>query len=120
MLQTEFPFELPTGYADGNGDLHREGAMRLATAEDEIAPLRDPRVQANPGYLVVILLSRVVTRLGDLPVVNPKVIEGLFAGDFAYLEDMYRRVNETGSDHVSVTCPHCDERFDVEVSGVGG
>jgi hypothetical protein len=120
MFQTEFPFELPRGYVDGQGQVHREGAMRLATAEDEIAPLRDPRVQGNSGYLVIILLARVVTRLGELPVVNPKVIEGLFAGDLAFLEDMYRRVNETGSDHLSVLCPHCEERFDVEVSGVGG
>jgi hypothetical protein len=120
MLQTEFPFSLPTGYADGHGNLHRDGTMRLSTAEDEIAPLRDPRVQANHGYLAVILLSRVVTSLGELPVINPKVIEGLFAGDFAYLEDMYRRINETGADHLDVTCPHCQEHFDVEVSGVGG
>ena len=120
MLQTEFPFSLPTGYADAHGNLHRDGSMRLSTAEDEIAPLRDPRVQANHGYLAVILLSRVVTSLGELPVINPKVIEGLFAGDFAYLEDMYRRINETGADHLDVTCPHCQEHFDVEVSGVGG
>lgn len=119
MLLTEFPFELPLGYADANGDLHREGTMRLATAEDEIAPLRDPRVQANHGYLAVILLSRVVTRLGELPTVNPKVIEGLFAGDFAHLEALYQRINETGNDQVGVVCPHCQERFDVEVGGVG-
>ena len=85
-LRTEFNFTLPRGYVDGNGSLHREGVMRLATANDEIAPMKDPRVQANPGYLVVILLSRVV-RLGDLPQVNPKIIEDLFAADFAYLEE---------------------------------
>ncbi|HEX8831609.1 MAG TPA: hypothetical protein VF705_10605, partial [Longimicrobium sp.] len=87
MLQTEFPFTLPCGYADREGTLHREGVMRLATANDEIAPLRDPRVQANPGYLVVILLARVVTRLGTLPQVNPGVVEGLFAADLAYLQE---------------------------------
>jgi hypothetical protein len=120
VIESEFPFELPRGYVDGDGVVHRSGAMRLATAEDEIAPLRDPRVQANAAYLVVILLSRVITRLGDVQFVTPKVIEGLFAGDLAYLEDLYRRINTSGVDEVAVTCPHCEERFDVELSGVGG
>jgi hypothetical protein len=120
MVQTEFPFTLPHGYVDDEGAVHREGTMRLATAHDEVAPLRDPRVQANPGYLVIILLSRVVTRLGELRTINPKVIEGLFAGDLAFLESLYRRVNEDGHDRVQVTCPHCEERFEVAMSGVGG
>ena len=120
MLQTEFPFRLPRGYVDGDGSLHQEGVMRLATAQDEVLPLKDPRVQANPGYLVIILLSRVVTRLGDLPDVNPRVVEGLFTADLAYLEDLYRTINENGHNRLAVTCPHCDEGFEVEMSGLGG
>ena len=119
MLQTEFPFTLPRGFVDGDGTLHREGVMRLATGYDEVAPLRDPRVQANPGYLVIILLARVVTRLGELPDVNPRVIEGLFSADLAYLEELYRQVNDTGYNRLAVTCPHCEEAFEVEMSGVG-
>lgn len=119
MLQTEFPFRLPRGYVDGEGNLHQEGVMRLATAQDEVLPLKDPRVQANPGYLVIILLSRVVTRLGDLADVNPRVIEGLFTADLAYLEDLYRTINENGHNRLAVTCPHCDEAFEVEMSGLG-
>ena len=118
-LQTEFPFTLPTGYLDAQGDLHRQGVMRMATAFDEIGPMRDGRVQANPGYLAVILLSRVVTRLGTLDQVNPKVIEGLFAADFAFLEDMYRRVNAQGHNKLGVTCPDCAARFDVEPAPTG-
>ena len=95
-LQTEFPFNLPRGYVDSEGNLHREGVMRLATAYDEIAPMKDPRVQSNPGYLVIILLSRVITRLGSLQQINPKVIESLFSADLAFLQDFYRRVNEGG------------------------
>lgn len=120
MLQTEFPFTLPAGYVDGEGNLHREGTMRLATAYDEIAPLRDPRVMSNPAYLVVILLSRVVTTLGSLQQVNPGVIENLFAADLAYLQDLYRRVNENGSTRLAVTCPHCEGDFEVETAGLGG
>ena len=119
MLQTEFPFTLPHGYVDGDGTLHKEGVMRLANANDEIAPMKDPRVQSNPGYLVIILLSRVVTKLGDLSQVNPKVIEGLFVADLAYLQDMYHRVNETGNDKISVKCPHCDSQFEMEMNGPG-
>jgi hypothetical protein len=118
-LQTEFEFKLPRGYVDGEGNLHREGAMRLATANDEIAPMKDPRVQANPGYLSVILLSRVISRLGDLDQVNPKIIEGLFAADFAFLEDFYRRINDTGTNRLKVACPECETSFEVEVGGAG-
>ena len=118
-LQTEFEFKLPRGYVDGEGNLHREGMMRLATANDEIAPMKDPRVQANPGYLSVILLSRVISRLGDLDQVNPKIIEGLFAADFAFLEDFYRRINDTGTNRLKVVCPECETSFEVEVGGPG-
>lgn len=119
MLQTEFPFTLPRGFVDADGNLHRDGVMRLATAADEILPLKDPRVQSNPGYLVVILLSRVVTRLGTLEHINPRVVEGLFAADLAYLQDLYGRVNGNGHDRVAVTCPHCEGKFEVEVNGLG-
>ena len=119
-LQTEFPFTLPRGYVDANGDTHHEGTMRMATAFDEIAPMKDPRVQTNPGYLVIILLSRVITHLGDLTHVNPKVIEGLFAADLAYLQDFYRRINENGHNRQAVSCPQCEAQFEVEVTGSGG
>jgi len=119
-MQTEFPFTLPQGYLDQDGSLHKDGVMRLATAYDEIAPMKDPRVQANPGYLVIILLSRVISRLGDLEHLNPKVLEGLFAGDLAYLQDLYRHLNENGHNRLAVSCPHCDKGYEVEVGGPGG
>jgi hypothetical protein len=119
MLQTEFPFTLPHGYVDGDGTLHREGVMRMATALDEIAPLKDHRVERNPGYLVLIVLSRVITKLGDLEHINPKVIEGLFAGDLAYLQDLYLRINRNGHNRVTVNCPHCDQAFEVELESMG-
>jgi len=118
-LQTEFHFTLPHGYVDSEGNLHKEGVMRLATAFDEIAPMKDPRVQANSAYLVVILLSRVITQLGDVDQVNPKVIENLFAGDFAFLQDLYRRINQNGHARMGVTCPECEAQFEVEVNGLG-
>ncbi len=120
MMQTEYPFTLPRGYLDGEGNLHREGTMRLATAYDEIAPMKDPRVQSNPGYLVIILLARVITRLGELPQVNPKIIEGLFASDLAYLQDFYRRINDDGHSRLTVTCPHCEQAFELEIDSPGG
>lgn len=110
----EFAFTLPLGYLGPDGATHREGAMRLSTAYDEIAPLKDPRVQANPGYLVLILLSRVVTRLGTLEFINPKVMEGLLSGDLVFLQDFYRRINESGHARLHVSCPHCQGEFEVE------
>jgi hypothetical protein len=119
MLQTEYEFVLPRGYVDQDGQVHRHGVMRLATAADEIMPLKDPRVQSNPAYLVVILLSRVITRLGSLEVINPKVIESLFASDLAYLQDFYNRINGNGTRALRVTCPHCQQLFDVEPEPLG-
>jgi hypothetical protein len=120
ILQTEFPFTLPRGYVDGEGNLHRQGVMRLATAGDEILSLKDPRVQTNPAYLVVIVLSRVVTRLGSLPDVNPKVVEGLFASDLAYLQDLYNHINSNGSATVKAVCPDCGQSFEVGGNESGG
>lgn len=118
-MQTEFAFELPRGYVDAEGRVHRQGVMRLATAMDEIAPLRDMRVRANEAYLTILVLSRVITRLGDLERVTPQVIENLFAADLAYLQDFYRRINEVGANKISVTCPHCGARFEEEVPPLG-
>lgn len=92
-FQTEIEFTLPKGYLDGDGVLHRDGVMRLATAADEILPLKDPRVQQNPAYLTVIVLSRVIVRLGSLADVNTKIVEGLFASDLSYLQGLYEQVN---------------------------
>src|SRR5215470_8802395 len=114
MFQTEYSFTLPMGYLDEEGTLHREGTMRLATAADEILPLRDPRVQKNPAYLVVILLSRVVVRLGGLEAVTPNTIERLFAADLAYLQDFYNQINQVGGGKLAVTCPQCQHSFEAE------
>lgn len=119
MLQTEYTFTLPLGYPDAEGNLHREGIMRLATAFDEIAPLKDPRVQSNPAYLLIILLARVITRLGSLEHINPKVIESLYAADLAYLQDLYGRINGAGGNRVRTRCPHCDKEFEVELDSAG-
>jgi hypothetical protein len=96
-FQTEVEFVLPKGYLDANGVLHRRGVMRLATAADEILPLRDPRVQQNPAYLAIIVLSRVITRLGDLPGLDTKTVEAFYASDLDYLQRLYERIN-SGAD----------------------
>lgn len=109
MLQIEHDFRLPVGLLGDDGALHHEGTMRLATAADEILPLQDPRVQRNPAYLTVILLSRVVVRLDGFEPVTPKTIESLFAADLAFLQDLYNRINDLDGGDASTTCPHCGE-----------
>lgn len=116
-LQTEFSFDLPLGYQDSSGQVHRRGTMRLARARDEIAPLRDPRVRDNEAYLTVLLLARTVTKLGTLPTVDASVIEGLFTPDLAFLQNLYRRINSEGHTHAAVTCPSCHEEFNVDLAG---
>jgi hypothetical protein len=118
-LQTEFEFNLPHGYVDRDGNLHKQGIMRLATAMDEIAPLRDLRVKANQAYLAVMLLARVITKLGSLSDVNTGIIENLFSADFAYLQDFYRRINENGTSKISTTCPECNHEFEVDLGNPG-
>ena len=119
-LQTEFQFTLPMGYVDRDGTLHREGTMRLATAMDEIAPLRDPRVRGNQAYLVIVLLSRVISSLGTLPQVTTGVVENLFAADLAYLQTLYRQINEEGKTTLAVACPDCNAEFELDLANLGG
>lgn len=118
-FKTEFPFTLPKGYIDSEGKLHRNGVMRLATAKDEIVPLQDYRVQSNRAYLVIVLLSRVITKLGELAVVDTEVIENLFSTDLAYLQEFYRRINEEGAPRIHAKCPSCQHEFDIDLLGEG-
>ena len=118
-LQTEHEFTLVQGYVDGDGELHKQGTMRLATAADEILPLKDPRVQSNPAYLTIILLSRVITRLGSLEDVNPRVIEGLFVEDLSYLQELYRRVNGGEELTLAAKCTGCGEKVEVSFNPGG-
>ncbi len=118
-LQTEFEFVLPRGFVDQDETVHKRGVMRLATAMDEITPLNDMRVRNNQAYLVIILLSRVVTRLGTLTSIHPGIIEKLFAADLAYLQEFYRRINEQGTSTIPLTCPECQAKFELDLASLG-
>ncbi|MGW3331477.1 hypothetical protein ACWDF9_13140 [Streptomyces rubiginosohelvolus] len=116
-LQTEFAFELPRGYVDDEGRVHRNGTMRLATARDELKPQIDLRVKENPAYLSVVLLAQVITQLGPVTDVHTGIVERMYATDVAFLQDFYRRINSEGHTHAAVTCPLCQESFEVDLSG---
>ncbi|WP_406453416.1 hypothetical protein OG782_21690 [Streptomyces sp. NBC_00876] len=116
-MRTEFDFELPRGYVDDAGQVHRSGSMRLATARDELRPQIDLRVKENPAYLSVVLLSQVITRLGTVTDVHAGVVERMYATDVAFLQDFYRRINSEGHTHAAVTCPLCHGSFEVDLSG---
>lgn len=115
-MQTVFDFTLPRGYVDGNGEVHRNGRMRLATAVDEISATRDPRVLSNPSYLTIVVLSKVVTELEGIPIISPNIIERLFTADLAFLQDMYQRINDVEPPVMKVVCPHCGEEMDVPLN----
>ncbi|MFJ4806757.1 hypothetical protein [Streptomyces murinus] len=120
QLRTEFDFELPSGYLDSDGALHRQGRMRLATGRDELSPLIDQRVRENPAYLGIVLLSLVITRLGTLPRIDASVIEGLLATDLAYLQNFYRAINDLNGETSTVACPACGTQFAIPTgSGLG-
>ncbi|ATF14767.1 phage tail assembly protein [Brevibacillus porteri] len=118
-FKTEYEFELPRGYVDEEGNLHKRGVMRLATAADEILPMRDPRVQQNPGYLTIILLTRVITKLGDVRGIDTRVVERLFTADLAYLQNLYRQINELDSSMFKTSCPKCEHEFQVDMAFSG-
>ncbi len=118
-FKTEYEFTLPKGFIDSEGNLHKQGVMRLATASDEILPQKDPRVQQNPAYLAVIVLSRVITKLGDLPDVNTKTVENLFSSDLTFLQDLYHRINNNGTTKLKPVCPKCEHEFEWEYDGSG-
>lgn len=111
MFQTEYEFDLPKGYFDEEGNLHKHGVMRLATAMDEINTMKDPRVKQNPDYATVILLSKVITRLGELDQITSEVIERLFTADLQFLQNMYQTINESEDPVIHVTCPYCGKEF---------
>lgn len=116
-IRTQYPFVLPRGFVDEHGIVHRDGMMRLATARDEISTQTDPRVRQNPAYLTVLLLERTVVSLGSLFEVDTFVVENLFASDLAFLQDLYRRINQQGHTEVDVTCPSCAHQYTVDISG---
>lgn len=116
-LRTEFDFELPRGYVDPDGVVHRHGRMRLATARDELRPQIDLRVKENPGYLSVVLLSQVITELGTVREVHAGVVEQMYATDIAFLQDFYRRINSEGHTRAGVSCPSCGTAFEVDLAG---
>jgi hypothetical protein len=117
-MQTEVPFTLPKGYVDGNGNVHRDGRMRLATARDEIEPLGHAEVRHNQAYLSVLLVARTVTRIGELTDITPELVEGLYAGDFDYLQRLYERINSDGDPVGVVACPNCSHEFEVDLSSI--
>ena len=117
-MRTEIPFTLPRGYVDSSGTVHREGTMRLATARDEIEPLRDVEVRSNEAYLTVLLLARTVTRIGEVTAITPDLIEGMFAADFDHLQRLYERVNTDAEAVGVVSCPHCSQPFEVDLTEI--
>lgn len=117
-MQTEIEFTLPRGYMGDDGVVHRSGRMRLATARDEIEPLRDPEVRRNNAYVSVLLLARTVTQIGNITEVTPPLIESLFAADFDHLQRLYERVNSDGESVGVVNCPECSHRFEVDLTEI--
>jgi hypothetical protein len=117
-MRTEYAFTLPLGYVDASGAVHREGVMRLATARDEIEPLRDPSVRRNEAYVTVLLLARVITRIGSVTNVSPELVETLYAADFDHLQRLYERINTDGDLVGLVSCPDCSHEFEVDLSQV--
>jgi hypothetical protein len=117
-MQTEIEFTLPRGYVDASGAVHRVGRMRLATARDEIEPLREVEVRQNQAYLSVLLLARTITSIGSVTDITPQLVEGLFAADFDHLQRLYERINSDGDAVGVVSCPACAHEFEVDMTEV--
>ena len=115
-METIYEFTLPKGYVDKEGNVHRRGHMRLATAGDEISATRDPRVLSNPSYLTIVVLSKVITDIEGLDTITATHIEKLFTADMAFLQDMYQRINDIDEPRMKCTCPDCGKNFEVPLN----
>lgn len=120
FIQTEYEFALPRGYVDGEGNVHRKGIMRLATAIDEIETMANPKVRANPDYATVVLLSKVISRLEGVETISTEIIEKLFTGDFTFLQNMYETINKIEEPKIQVQCPHCGKTFTDTINFITG
>lgn len=120
MFQTEYEFDLPKGFYDQEGKLHKHGIMRLSTAKDEVTAARDPRCRQNQDYIMIVLLSKVVTQLGSLKAVTPETIEELFSCDFSFLQNMYTTINDAEEPVIRVQCPHCGQYFNETLNFIRG
>ncbi|WP_310481335.1 phage tail assembly protein [Chamaesiphon sp. VAR_48_metabat_403] len=118
-LTTEFSFTLPRGLIDDRQRVNRQGVMRLATAKDEIIVQQDPHVRENPAYGVLIMLSRVITRLGSYTSVTPDLLENLQILDIAFLREYYNQINQQGEAKIPTQCPHCNTQFAVKLELAG-
>jgi hypothetical protein len=117
-MKSEYAFTLPRGYVDAAGQVHRDGTMRLATARDEIEPLRMVEVRQNEAYLSVLLLARTITRIGELTDITPQLVESLYAADFDHLQRLYERINTDGEAVGVVACPQCANQFEVDLTEI--
>jgi hypothetical protein len=115
-MQTVYDFELPKGYVDQSGTVHKHGKMRLATAGDEISATRDPRVLGNPSYLSIVVLSKVITEIEGVEMVTPALVEKLFTADMAFLQDMYQKINNVEPVTIKVVCPECGKTYEVPLN----
>ena len=115
-METEYEFTLPKGYIDANGDVHKNGRMRLATAGDEMRAQRDPRVLANPSYLTIVLLSEVITQIEGVQTIVPNIMERMFTADLAFLQDMYQRINDIEPPTMHFVCPDCGKEHEIPLN----
>ena len=115
-METIYDFTLPKGYIDKDGELHRNGKMRLATAGDEISATKDPRVLSNPSYLTIVVLSKVITEIEGVMAITPTLVERLFTADLAFLQDMYQKINDIEPPKVQAICPDCGKSFEVPLN----
>ena len=115
-MTTVYEFELPKGYVDSNGEVHKRGKMRVATAGDEISATRDPRVLSHPSYLTIVVLSKVIVELEGMETIVPNIVERFFTADLAFLQDMYQRINDVEPPTMTAVCPDCGKRFEVPIN----
>lgn len=115
-MTTVYEFELPKGFVDSTGEVHKRGKMRLATAADEISATRDPRVLSNPSYLTIVILSKVIVEIEGVPTIVPNIVERFFTADLAFLQDMYQRINDVEPPVMTAVCPDCGKRFEVPLN----
>ena len=116
MQAGEVEFTLPLGYMDGEGMLIRHGKMRPSTAYDELVVQDHEKNQFNKRYRDILILSQVITELGDIKLITPELIEEFFEMDFIYLQMLYKELNSSAEKKAEVRCPACGNIDEIEMA----
>ena len=106
--QEEINFELPKGYRDKKGEIHKIGKIRLPKGLDR--EVLDPIARKNIGEATTLMLTRCVESFEGVNV-NNDVIRGLSIKDREYLAGLLKDNIFGVKFEIDIICDTCGTEF---------